>query len=377
MPATDDFFAGKRPWSLIKDEVLGNYMSPYMAKVNKLGQPILLIDGYAGPGVFDDGKPGSPLIMCEAAEKFAKGNYRAIFVNKKKQHHLKLTSILLRAGWASTITIHGDSTKILQALPMALGNQTVFLYLDPFGPTGCEFSLLEPFLQRGKQASTEIILMMHMPIIHRLAARRQVQEGKWEQQRITAYHARLTKVFGGDYWKEMMWDENLNAQERERKLIDAYSARLKQYLPYTGYCPVQEQEDTRIKYFIVFVSRHTHTLLLMNDIMAKAYHGHMLRQNFQGTLFEGITDWREMRPSSSLEILKGAIKQAVAEKQGQTRKDLWTQVLLRLVPEYFMQFTEADYRQKVQEMVENGTLSCPTPRKTRRLNDDCMLFLPS
>lgn len=84
----DDFFEGKRPWSIIKDRVLQEYMSPYIAKVNRLGYPILLIDGYAGPGVFGDGKPGSPLIMCQAAEKYAKGNYEAKFVNKKEKYHI-------------------------------------------------------------------------------------------------------------------------------------------------------------------------------------------------------------------------------------------------------------------------------------------------
>jgi hypothetical protein len=48
--SSDEFFEGKRPWSKIKDEVLGNYMTPYLAKVNTRGQPILLIDGYAGQG---------------------------------------------------------------------------------------------------------------------------------------------------------------------------------------------------------------------------------------------------------------------------------------------------------------------------------------
>ena len=49
--SSDEFFEGKRPWSKIKDEVLEKYMTPYLAKVNTRGQPILLIDGYAGPGV--------------------------------------------------------------------------------------------------------------------------------------------------------------------------------------------------------------------------------------------------------------------------------------------------------------------------------------
>ena len=83
------FFVGKRPWSIIKDQVLGSYMSPYISKIKKLGKPILLIDGYAGPGVFENGQPGSPMIMCHAAERFAKGRWEAIFVNNKVTQDVK------------------------------------------------------------------------------------------------------------------------------------------------------------------------------------------------------------------------------------------------------------------------------------------------
>jgi hypothetical protein len=110
----------------------------------------------------------------------------------------------------------------------------------------------------------------------------------------------------------------------------------------------------------------------MNDIMAKAYHTHMIR----GTLFEQA-GWRNLRPASRLDILNAAIKESVAESPGQRREDLWTQVLLKLVPEHFMQFTQSDYKQEVQKMVETRILACPTPRKTKRLNDDCRLYLPS
>ena len=85
--SSDEFFEGKRPWSKIKDEVLEKYMTPYLAKVNTRGQPILLIDGYAGPGVFEDDTLGSPLIMCEKAEERARGNYHAIFVLTQGDEH--------------------------------------------------------------------------------------------------------------------------------------------------------------------------------------------------------------------------------------------------------------------------------------------------
>ena len=107
--SSDDFFEGKRPWSKIKDRVLEKYMTPYLTKVNTRGQPILLIDGYAGPGTFGDNTIGSPIIMCEAAEKYAKGNYHAIFINNKKKYHEKLSTELLRRGWS-----HSAETLLVQ-----------------------------------------------------------------------------------------------------------------------------------------------------------------------------------------------------------------------------------------------------------------------
>ena len=271
MAENDDFFEGKRPWSIIKDQVLGSYMSPYLAKVNSLGRRILLIDGYAGPGVFGDRKPGSSLLMCQAAEKYAKGNYRAIFINKDEKYHKKLEGIIQSAGWSgSAQAILGDSTLLLQTLPSTFRDQTVFLYLDPFGLKGCEFALLMPFLDRNPQYSTEILLTMNMPVVHRLASRHAVKQGRQDEQIIRNYHHILSKVFGGDYWKDIMWQENARSEDREFQLMEAYRAKLAQYLPIAGSCPVRERTDRRIKYFIVFASRQSDALVLLNDIMVKA-----------------------------------------------------------------------------------------------------------
>ena len=91
-----EFFQGKRPWSKIKDKVLQGYMPPYLRKVAKLKKQILLIDGFAGPGVFDDQTEGSPIIMCEAAEQHCLQQYTTLFVNHNANHHQKLKHSLLR-----------------------------------------------------------------------------------------------------------------------------------------------------------------------------------------------------------------------------------------------------------------------------------------
>src|SRR4051812_19534318 len=111
MPSeTNEFFEGKRPWSRIKDQILRSYITQYVAKVVTKGQPLLLIDAFAGPGVFGEGEAGSPLIICHAAKKFAQGRYKAIFVNKEPEYHQKLQGILEKGGWAADATaILGDA----------------------------------------------------------------------------------------------------------------------------------------------------------------------------------------------------------------------------------------------------------------------------
>jgi three-Cys-motif partner protein len=363
-----DFFEGKRPWSIIKDQVSGSYMSPYIAKVNKLGRPILLIDGYAGPGVFGDKKPGSPLLMCQAAEKFAKGRYQAIFINKDEKYHEKLKGILSKANWSgSAKAVLGDSTILLQMLPHTLTNQTVFLYLDPFGLRGCEFALLEPFLKRNSQYSTEILLALSMPIVHRLASRHAVEEGRQDVQQIKSYHQRLTKVFGGDYWQDILWQQNASREDREKRLIEAYRAKLAAFLPFTGSCPVRERTDSRTKYFIVFASRQLDAMVLLNDIMVKAYFSRMHEADFAGGLWEE-TDWREMR---SIEGLEDESITLVGKYPDESRKSIWS----RVVQAHFMRYLEPGYNATIQQLVHVKKLTYSNPRGTNRLNDDCKLHL--
>ncbi len=363
----DDFFEGKRPWSIIKDEVLSSYMPPYLAKVNRLGRPIILVDGFAGPGIFDDGSEGSPLIICKAAQERAAGNYQAFFINKDRKYYDRLKGVLQRGGWQhQAIPILGDTTKILPLLPPKLSDQTVFLYLDPFGPTGSPFTLLEPFLTRSKEYSTEIVIMMHIPVAHRLSARRAIEEGKGSDPTIQKFHQTMSNIFGGDYWKSIMFSSGFTTQERETQLIDAYCKKLEKYLPYVGSCPVQEGKNERIKYFIVFASRHPDAMVLMNDIMLSAYSKRMHKDAYAGTLFEG-EDWKDSIPTKGL---KEVVISQVKEYPGLTREDLWAKIIQR----HFMLYRRADFIITVQQLVDSGKLNCPTPRKTKRLNKKCVLF---
>jgi len=143
MKSERDFFKGKRPWSKIKDRVLGEYLVPYLRKVAKLRKPIVIVDAFAGPGIFEDGSEGSPIIICKKAEEHSPDNYLAIFVNNNKRFHSELEKNLepyKKKGKA--ITVYGDAKELLAELKDIVVEATLLIYLDPFGLKDCEFELL-------------------------------------------------------------------------------------------------------------------------------------------------------------------------------------------------------------------------------------------
>lgn len=361
--AESTFFSGKRPWSKIKDQVLASYMPAYLAKVAKLGKRIILIDAFAGPGQFDDGSDGSPLIICQAAERYVPGQYQAVFVNRENDLHQKLTEAIRDfSEKGSAVPIQGTATDLLSQVEGQLSDQTVFLYLDPFGLKGCEFSTIRPFLQRDKRYSTEVVINLSVPTMHRLAARKAVSGGRGKAPLIKAFHRRLSAVLGGDYWTEHLWDEDRDPEERAAAVMQLYRERFAAMgLPYTGSCPVREEDGSGIKYYITFCSRHPDAMLLMNDSMCRAYQQRMHEAATNGTLFVGL-DWKETRGTRAIDK---AVVDMVSELPGKSRKDLW----IELVQRHFMRFMASEFNAAVQRLVKANRLRFEDVKGTGRLND--------
>ena len=85
---SSDFFQSKKPWSPYKDMILSYYLTPYLPKVCSLGKPVVVVDCFAGPGRFEDGSEGSPLIISKAVrEMVGKGKaVSAVFIEEKRKY---------------------------------------------------------------------------------------------------------------------------------------------------------------------------------------------------------------------------------------------------------------------------------------------------
>ena len=208
---------------------------------------------------------------------------------------------------------------------------------------------------------------MSMPILPRLAARRRTAQ---DSPIINQFHALLDDVLGDIPWRDIMHDQHLTSAQKEEHVIAAYCNQLRKYTRYACSCPVRNRDDERVKYYIVFASRHVHALCLMNDIMLNAYHDHTFAQSIDDLpLFAGvIDDWRATRTNETHELAT-IITNTLKQKQRITREELWEHIVVQ----HFMQYREAEYRQAVQALVHDGAIHCEPPARNGRLNDHTIL----
>ena len=139
----------------VKHEILRTYLQawlPIMASRNKRGA--LYFDTFAGPGVYDDGSNGSPMIAIDVVknhtrkEKFKNVHFYFVELDKKKYESLskviqteqtKITSLGVDANFS---VCEGDFERRFPIIidpflniPALKANLGVFAFIDPFGYT--------------------------------------------------------------------------------------------------------------------------------------------------------------------------------------------------------------------------------------------------
>ncbi len=363
-----NFFEGKRAWSKLKDQVIKNYLPPYLKKVNRLNESIILVDTFAGPGKYEDGEIGSPIYICELANQYVPNKFLAVLANKNIEHHEKLKENIKEFIDAKkAFALRGKAEDLLQKMHGIISTQVLFIYLDPFGLLGTNFSLLEPYLSRSKKYSTELIINLSIPTILRLSCINSIAE-KGETPQILAKQYTLTKVLGGEFWKSSLLDYQLSTEQRINKFLDAYKQKLMTYLPEVGYCPVYERtEHSKMKYAIFFASRHPDAKILMNNIMFNAYSEYIWKRNYSDTLF-GELDWSDNLPSEFYDNLEEDILSLVNEA-GISRIELWKNI----VDKNFMKYDQKSFNKVLKKLIPNK-LDYHDIRKTGKLNDESILY---
>lgn len=359
---SDDFFKQKKEWSRYKDFILDYYLTPYLEKVKFLKRPIVLVDCCAGPGMFEDGSEGSPLIIARHIQTMQiKGiDAKGLFLEKKRKFFVKLqTNLKPYEGFAET-KLKDFKTHLDQIRSMTK-DSTVFLYVDPYGIKELPFSdLADIYGSIGKHnSSVEVLLNFNSAAFVRCALVAlkmdtgdfdlEIEEGFLDDMVNSTEGMtpdQLDKIAGGDYWTNIVSDGKLSFAAKETAMADAYMQQLNEYFPRVCSFPVQRKYGQLPKYRLLYGTRHEDGVLLMNDAMYKARERFLAHEFADGRLF----DLRPLEECKNTSVFKDRLFQIVRKNGPISRKAL----KLKAMQDFFCLYNSTDYSNAVRELL-SGT----------------------
>ena len=291
------FYEQKKPWSKVKDDLLGYYLTAYFQKILTTRKLVYYVDGFAGRGAFLDGTPGSPLIALRTAKAclrrthapsrgilmtFIEANLAAdlerIVAQDMKAHSFPI---------AATVVPGRFELETPQRLTsMAGGN--VFLYIDPFGIKDLDFGLITSFGSPTLGLHTVEVLMNLNSFGFIRAACRAMKvkyEGdstlvapddefvdELEESATPPSVELLDAIAGGTYWRPIVDDmkhHGLSGQDAELRFSNLYRDKLRETYRYVLSMPIRVAPGQPPKYRMVHATNHPHGCVWMADDMIK------------------------------------------------------------------------------------------------------------
>lgn len=180
-----------------KHEILRRYLGAWLAILaNGEHERLYLVDGFAGRGHYNDGEPGSPVVMFDAAARAVEERRaRSVLIRCAEPDAQNFVLLQEACGSLShpNVTIKATREKfseIAAKLQRFLGEKSshpppVFIFVDPHGSSDVALSVLKGLLDIPR---VEVLLTLMVREPSRFL-------------REDAFRQPLTELFGGDSWR--------------------------------------------------------------------------------------------------------------------------------------------------------------------------------
>lgn len=186
------------------------------------GGLVRIYDGFAGPGVYTGGEPGSPLILMRAlcTSKNLRGRWGAVdyelhFVERLKERSellgLKLAefeaAMRKGPGWSDRVAWSVTCGRYEENVPEPVaGRSALFLFLDPFGYSHAPMTLTQNLIQQPK---SDTLIFLPLSFVNRFAGRAGQEQA-------------LDRFFGDPAWRQVP-----NGPGRPKALLDLFQDQLR------------------------------------------------------------------------------------------------------------------------------------------------------
>jgi len=257
-----EHFTELMEWSERKHELIVNYLKGFVKILGGSTKGVVYyIDGFAGPGIYNDGAKGSPIRAAEYAQTLVDKYYQLHCINVEAVQHLfdnleknTLPYSVFTTNYCGTLADHVD--EILDQI----ADRPAIFFLDPFGLKGIEWEHIYPVLKRPH--ITEVLLRVNRQDISRLAGFADSDSRSAPKKRQV-----LTNLYGfsdSSQWKQVWHTGGTDS------LVELYMRRLLDAVgherggSYVCTYAIKSIEG-RLKYYLIFRTRHPKGAILMSN----------------------------------------------------------------------------------------------------------------
>jgi three-Cys-motif partner protein len=248
-----------------KHRILRRYLDAWLPIMSSRNSRLLYIDGFAGPGVYAGGEPGSPIIALKSylehrARERITSELVYVFIEEREDRVERLKEEVGKLGeLPANVEVQIEVNSYGEAFAQTLDYleekgsalAPTFAFIDPFGYSQASMELSGRFLQFNR---CEVLIYVPFRFILRFVS-------------VAGQEEALTTLFGTDGWKAA---RDVSGDDRLQLLHDLFQTQLKNEC---GLDYVRSFEIVTARgnsgYHLFFVTKHELGLARMKEAMWK------------------------------------------------------------------------------------------------------------
>ena len=261
--------------TIAKHAILKNYLNAWMPILslrsawmpNPASEEILFIDGFAGPGKYQGGEEGSPIIVLKAALQHP-GSFprpiRLLFIEKEPDRFQILKGVVEQYQEMVAQSEHvrlsppiqGDCESVLTSMLNEYESRgqrfgPALVFLDQFGYSAVSMDLVRRIMEYDQ---CEVFSYLNWSWMNRFLP----DKNKW---------AGITRAYGDEDWKQAL---HMQGNEREQFLLDLYNQRLQKRAgaTYVRHFSMHDASG-KLLYWLFFATKSLRGLEVMKKAMWK------------------------------------------------------------------------------------------------------------
>lgn len=348
MTSNEDFFKKKKDWSVIKDCLLENYLHAYGSKILARRRPAYYVDCFAGPGKFEDGELGSPLIAMDklidraSVSNVPNSGFTFLLSETKYANDLKINT----ASYCNVFIFDKGYADFLDSIIAAFGNRnySFFFYVDPFGTKEIKMVQFEMLSDAFRAGSVEVFLNMNTVAFLRNGCRvLKVKNAKLDELKTHDFAVNdemieaggpselhhYDEVAGGEYWQQLIRkfknEPSYSFWELERDFTQLFCDELRKRYKFVINIPIRKDaEKSPVQYRMILMSHHHDGCALMNEIMANQL---LSMPHEQPSLFDHDEELRIITDEERYEGIREAVEAVLSDNKRLSYKELLAGVI--------------------------------------------------